>query len=98
MAAGSYDVSHGAASATTASVPTIATPAANIRRPRRGDPKPVTSGSTTSHPRIDEPVDEVDDQVRRQHQRPGEEHGPGHERHVEVEDGLHREAPEARPV
>ena len=51
--------------------------------------------SATLHPRVDQPVEQIDDQVREEHEDGGEQHRAGHQRDVEAEDGLHGEAPEA---
>src|SRR5881409_1012302 len=88
IASGSYAVSHGAASATSPSVPTSTTPAAKSRRLRRREPSPVSAASGTLYPRVDHAVEQVDDQVRDQHQHRREEDRAGHERDVEIEHRL----------
>src|SRR5947208_5273653 len=98
IASGSYGVSQGAAAAASTSAPTMIAPTRKNRRLRAAEPSPTTVVSATLHPRVDQPVEQIDDQVREEHEDGGEQHRAGHQRDVEAEDGLHGEAPEAGPV
>src|SRR5262245_7637611 len=98
MAEGSYGVSHGANAAIATSSPTMATPPVRRRRLRPGETSPLGEISATAHPRIDRAVEQIDGEVRGQHERRGEEHGAGDDRDVEAEDRLHGEPAEAGPV
>src|SRR5438445_447530 len=88
IASGSYGVSQGAAAAASTSAPTMIAPTRKNRRLRAAEPSPTTVVSATLHPRVDQPVEQIDDQVREEHEDGGEQHRAGHQRDVEAEDGL----------
>src|SRR5690242_9714489 len=98
MAAGAYGVSQGAASATAVSAVTIATPPTSSARRHAPLGRGIAGASATADARIDRAVEHVDSAVRGEDEGRGEEHRACHHWDVQVEHGLHREAPEPRPV